>query len=162
MNVHDELGRWIDAHHDEQIAFLREIVRVPSDTPPGNNAPAAQRAAELLAALDFTVERHPVAAEFLREYGMQSVTNLIVRHQPAIASNVGGKDCGQLAFNRLDRHAWLLPARVYQYAQPPRDLSGGNRYRSFEKGHGPSVVTIEGNEGPKWVERGPPSRVPSV
>src|SRR5207244_11754971 len=94
VNVHDELGRWIDAHHDEQIAFLREIVRVPSDTPPGNNAPAAQRAAELLAALDFTVERHPVPAELLREYGMASVTNLIVRHRfgpgPTIALNAHG------------------------------------------------------------------------
>ena len=42
------------------VAFLREIVRVPSDTPPGDNAPAAERAARLLERLGYTVERHPV------------------------------------------------------------------------------------------------------
>jgi succinyl-diaminopimelate desuccinylase len=95
MNPHDELERWIDAHHPEQIDFLREIVRVPSDTPPGNNAPAAEKAASLVTALGFAVERHPVPAEFLRDYGMQSVTNLIVRHRfgsggPTIALNAHG------------------------------------------------------------------------
>ncbi len=89
------LGAWIDAHHAEQIEFLRQIVRVPSDTPPGNNAPAAEKAAELLTRLGFEVERHPVPADFLRDYGMQSVTNLIVRHRfgaggPTIALNAHG------------------------------------------------------------------------
>ena len=95
MNPHDELGRFIDAHHPEQVEFLREIVRVPSDTPPGNNAPAAEKAAALLTALDFAVERHPVPVDFLRSYGMQSVTNLIVRHRfgpggPTVALNAHG------------------------------------------------------------------------
>jgi len=95
MDSNDALGRWIDAHHGEQIAFLREIVRVPSDTPPGDNAPAAEKAASLLASLGFAVERHPVPADFLRDYGMQSVTNLIVRHRfdaggPTIALNAHG------------------------------------------------------------------------
>jgi len=95
MNPHDELGRYIDAHHPEQVEFLRQIVRVPSDTPPGNNAPAAEKAAALLTALDFKVERHPVPVDFLRGYGMQSVTNLIVRHRfgpggPTVALNAHG------------------------------------------------------------------------
>ena len=95
MNSDDALGRWIDAHHGEQIAFLREIVRVPSDTPPGDNAPAAEKAASLLASLGFAVERHPVPPEFLRDYGMRSVTNLIVRERfgdggPTIALNAHG------------------------------------------------------------------------
>ena len=95
MNPHDELGRFIDAHHPEQVEFLREIVRVPSDTPPGNNAPAAEKAAALLTALDFAVERHPVPVDFLRGYGMESVTNLIVRHRfgpggPTVALNAHG------------------------------------------------------------------------
>jgi acetylornithine deacetylase/succinyl-diaminopimelate desuccinylase-like protein len=95
MNPHEELGRWIDAHHPEQIEFLREIVRVPSDTPPGDNAPAAEKAASLVSALGFTVERHPVPADFLRGYGMKSITNLIVRHRfgaggPTIALNAHG------------------------------------------------------------------------
>ena len=45
MNLDDELARWIDAHHPEQVDFLRELVRVPSDTPPGDNAAAAEKAA---------------------------------------------------------------------------------------------------------------------
>src|SRR5437899_546351 len=77
----DELNRWIDDHHAEQIEFLRAIVRVPSDTPPGDNAPAAEKAADLLSAMGFAVERHPVPVEFLRAYGMRSVTNLIVRQR---------------------------------------------------------------------------------
>lgn len=95
MTPYEQLGRWIDAHHPQQVEFLREIVRVPSDTPPGDNAPAAEKAAELVAALGFTVERHPVPTDFLREYGMKSVTNLIVRHRfgdggPTIALNAHG------------------------------------------------------------------------
>ncbi len=89
------LDRWIDEHHAQQIEFLREIVRVPSDTPPGDNAPAAEKAAQLLTALGYTVERHAVDAGFLRAYGMQSVTNLIVRQKfgssgPTIALNSHG------------------------------------------------------------------------
>ena len=95
MNPHDELARWIDAHHPAQIEFLREIVRVPSDTPPGDNAPAASKAAALLTALGFDVERHPVPADVLSSYGMQSVTNLIVRQRfgsggPTIVLNAHG------------------------------------------------------------------------
>ena len=95
MSAQDDLGRWIDAHHAEQIEFLRAIVRVPSDTPPGDNAPAAEKAAELLTALGFAVERHPVPAAFLKAYGMQSVTNLIVRQRfgnggPVVALNAHG------------------------------------------------------------------------
>jgi acetylornithine deacetylase/succinyl-diaminopimelate desuccinylase-like protein len=95
MSVYDELGRWIDDHHAEQVEFLRAIVRVPSDTPPGDNAPAAEKAAELLTALGFAVERHPVPAEFLGAYGMKSVTNLIVRQRfgsggPVVALNAHG------------------------------------------------------------------------
>ena len=78
MSGAETLRRWIDAHHVAQVEFLRAIVRVPSDTPPGDNAPPAEKAAALLTALGFTVERHPVPAEFLRAYGMKSVTNLIV------------------------------------------------------------------------------------
>ena len=95
MTAHDELGRFVDAHHAAQVEFLRAIVRVPSDTPPGDNAPAAEKAASLLTALGFDVERHPAPAEFLADYGMKSVTNLIVRHRfgaggPTVALNAHG------------------------------------------------------------------------
>jgi len=76
------------------VAFLAELVRVPSDNPPGDCAPHAARAAELLQALGFTVERHPVPEAAVRESGMISATNLIVRHRfgdgPTVALNAHG------------------------------------------------------------------------
>ena len=51
MTDYDKLDAWIDAHFDEEVRFLQELVRVPTDTPPGNNAPHAERTAELLQAL---------------------------------------------------------------------------------------------------------------
>ena len=89
------IERLIDQQHPAQIEFLRRIVQVPTDMPPGDNAPAAERAAQLLGALGHTVERHPVPQSFLREYGMKSVINLIVRHRfgdggPTIALNAHG------------------------------------------------------------------------
>ena len=73
------LDAWIDQHFDEQVQFLQQLVRVPTDTPPGNNAPHAERTAELLAPLGFEVERHAVPESEVRDYGMQTITNLIVR-----------------------------------------------------------------------------------
>lgn len=55
---------WIDAHFAEQVRFLQERVRVRTDTPPGNNAPHAERAAELLQAFGFEAEKHR-AQDFL-------------------------------------------------------------------------------------------------
>ena len=73
------LDAWIDQHFDEEIAFLQALVRVPTDTPPGNNAPHAERTAELLAPMGFEVERHAVPQAEVQAYGMESITNLIVR-----------------------------------------------------------------------------------
>ena len=73
------LDAWIDQHFDEEVRFLQALVRVPTDTPPGNNAPHAERTAELLAPMGFEVERHAVPQAEVQAYGMQSITNLIVR-----------------------------------------------------------------------------------
>jgi succinyl-diaminopimelate desuccinylase len=73
------LDAWIDAHFDEQVRFLQELIRVPTDTPPGNNAPHAERNATLLEGMGLPTERHPVPADEVRACGMESVTNLVVR-----------------------------------------------------------------------------------
>ena len=52
------LDAWIDSHFDEEVRFLQELVRVPSDTPPGNNTPHAERTAELLEAFGFEALNH--------------------------------------------------------------------------------------------------------
>ncbi|MBU0589042.1 MAG: ArgE/DapE family deacylase [Gammaproteobacteria bacterium] len=79
MTDYDQLDAWIDAHFDEQVAFLQALIRVPTDTPPGNNAPHADRAAELLGAMGLATEKHPVPANLVHEAGLQTITNLIVR-----------------------------------------------------------------------------------
>ncbi|MEO5671645.1 MAG: M20/M25/M40 family metallo-hydrolase, partial [Ramlibacter sp.] len=78
---YDKLDTWIDAHFDEEVRFLQELVRVPTDTPPGDNAPHAERTAELLQAFGFEAEKHPVPLEQVRDYGLVSITNLIVRRK---------------------------------------------------------------------------------
>jgi acetylornithine deacetylase/succinyl-diaminopimelate desuccinylase family protein len=78
---HQKLDAWIDAHFDEQVRFLQALVQVPTDTPPGNNAPHADRTAELLAAFGYHAEKHPVPADEVHAAGLQSITNLIVRRR---------------------------------------------------------------------------------
>ena len=91
---YEQLDAWIDAHFDEEVRFLQALVQVPTDTPPGNNAPHAERTAELLAAMGLTAEKHPVPAEAVRAQGMESITNLIVRRRfgegPTVAMNAHG------------------------------------------------------------------------
>jgi acetylornithine deacetylase/succinyl-diaminopimelate desuccinylase-like protein len=79
MTTYDALDAWIDEHFDEEVGFLQALVQVPTDTPPGDNAPHAERTAELLAAMGLQAEQHPVPAERVQAQGLQSITNLIVR-----------------------------------------------------------------------------------
>ncbi len=76
---YEQLDAWIDAHFDEQVKFLQALVQVPTDTPPGNNAPHALRTAELLKAFGYTAEQHAVPEAEVKAYGLQSITILIVR-----------------------------------------------------------------------------------
>jgi succinyl-diaminopimelate desuccinylase len=89
------LDAWIDAHFDDEVAFLQSLVRVPTDTPPGNNAPHAEHTAALLQGFGLGVERYPVPAEQVRAQGMESITNLIARQRfgtggPVVALNAHG------------------------------------------------------------------------
>ena len=79
MTTYEQLDAWIDAHFDEQVRFLQELIRVPTDTPPGNNAPHAERTAELLHSFGFEAEKHAVPEAEVHAAGLQSITNLVVR-----------------------------------------------------------------------------------
>ena len=85
---------FLEQSRDDQVRFLAELVKVPSDNPPGDCAAHAERAAHLLEAMGLTVERHPVPADLVRANGMVSATNLIVRHRfgdgPTVALNAHG------------------------------------------------------------------------
>ncbi len=74
-----QLDAWVDAHFDEQVKFLQALVQVPTDTPPGNNAPHAERTAELLKTFGYEAEKHAVPEADVKAYGLESITNLIVR-----------------------------------------------------------------------------------
>jgi acetylornithine deacetylase/succinyl-diaminopimelate desuccinylase-like protein len=56
---YEQLDAWIDAHFDEQVRFLQALVRVPTDTPPGNNAPHAERGRAAARDLGLDAEKHP-------------------------------------------------------------------------------------------------------
>ncbi|HVZ14462.1 MAG TPA: M20/M25/M40 family metallo-hydrolase [Bauldia sp.] len=91
MTIRDTIeGNW-----RREVDFLKALVRAPSDNPPGDCAPAAEVAAQELAALGFTVERHRVPAAVVEAAGMKSATNLIIRQMfgsggPTVALNAHG------------------------------------------------------------------------
>ncbi|MBS7808929.1 ArgE/DapE family deacylase [Variovorax sp. PCZ-1] len=76
-----KLDAWIDAHFDEQVRFLQELIRVPTDTPPGNNTPHALRTAELLQGFGYEAEKHAPPQDAVKAAGLESITNLIVRRK---------------------------------------------------------------------------------
>lgn len=92
--IYTKLDAWIDQHFDEEVKFLQALVQVPTDTPPGNNAPHAEHTAKLLAAMGLSVEQHAVPEKDVKAYGLESITNLIVRRRyadgPTIALNAHG------------------------------------------------------------------------
>jgi acetylornithine deacetylase/succinyl-diaminopimelate desuccinylase-like protein len=89
---------WIDAHFDEEVAFLQALVRQPSDNPPGDCAPHARLAGDLLDRMGLTVERFVVPDVDAARHGMVSATNLVVRQTfgnnpsmgPVVALNAHG------------------------------------------------------------------------
>jgi acetylornithine deacetylase/succinyl-diaminopimelate desuccinylase-like protein len=94
MNTYEQLDAWIDRHFDEQVRFLQELIRVPTDTPPGNNTPHARRTAQLLQDMGIDTEQHEVPQAEVQAVGMESVTNLVARRAygagPTVLLNAHG------------------------------------------------------------------------
>lgn len=88
------IAEFLSNSRAQQTEFLAELVRMPSDNPPGDCIAHGLRTAELLEKLGFTVERHDVPPELVKANGMISATNLIVRETfgegPVIACNAHG------------------------------------------------------------------------
>lgn len=88
--IHDYLAR----SRSEQTRFLAELVKIPSDNPPGDCRAHAERAAALLEQMGLRVERHAVPEDVVEAHGMVSATNLVVRERfgdgPVIACNAHG------------------------------------------------------------------------
>jgi len=91
-----DIRTFLAAHRASAEAFLAALVRVPSDNPPGDCAPHAAAAASLLEALGLTVTRLPVPDALVRDNGMISCVNLLVRmpfgtgRGPTVALNAHG------------------------------------------------------------------------
>ena len=102
ITTYEKIDNWIDAHFDEQVAFLQALIRVPTDTPPGNNAPHAEHTAKLLQAMGFEAEKHPVPQTEVHAAGLESITNLIVRRK---YGNVDGAGITVL----LNAHGDVVP-----------------------------------------------------
>jgi succinyl-diaminopimelate desuccinylase len=87
---------FIDDNFAREVAFLKELVKMPSDNPPGDCARHGEKSAELYEGLGFTVEKHKVPEKLVNQYGMKSVTNLVIRETfgsgkgPVIALNAHG------------------------------------------------------------------------
>jgi succinyl-diaminopimelate desuccinylase len=79
MSLHNQLDQWINQHFEEQVQFLQQLIRVPTDTPPGDNTPHALRTAQLLAEMHLPAELHTPPDQLVKEVGLQSITNVIVR-----------------------------------------------------------------------------------
>lgn len=95
MDTREKIHQFLAGARDAQTRFLAELVKVPSDNPPGNCQAHADRAATLLEALGFAVGRHRVPDDLVTANGMISCTNLVVRETlgdggPVIALNAHG------------------------------------------------------------------------
>jgi succinyl-diaminopimelate desuccinylase len=163
------LDAWIDAHFDEEVRFLQELVRVPTDTPPGNNTPHAERTAELLRAFGFEAERHAVPEAAVKAAGLQTITNLVVRrpygagrtiamsahgdvvppgegwsHDPYGGEVVAGRLYGRAAaVSKCDFATYTFATRALESLQAP--LRGGvELYFTYDEEFG-------GELGPGWL-----------
>jgi acetylornithine deacetylase/succinyl-diaminopimelate desuccinylase family protein len=91
---HRIITEFLSGTREAQTRFLAELVKVPSDNPPGDCLAHAERAAALLQDLGFEVERHAVPEAQVKALGMVRATNLIVRRRfgdgPVIALNAHG------------------------------------------------------------------------
>jgi succinyl-diaminopimelate desuccinylase len=83
------LDAWIDAHFDEEVRFLQQLIHVPTDTPPGNNTPHAERTAQLLKGFGFEAELHAVPTQDVQAAGLESITNLVVRRKYGAGRTIG-------------------------------------------------------------------------
>jgi acetylornithine deacetylase/succinyl-diaminopimelate desuccinylase-like protein len=94
-NLQTSIDEIVEAAFAAECDFLAEMVKVPTDNPPGDCVAHAERAQGLLKAMGLPVESHPVPADTVRAAGMISATNLVVRHRfgnggPCIALNAHG------------------------------------------------------------------------
>jgi succinyl-diaminopimelate desuccinylase len=175
MTPEQSIESFVDKNFDRETAFLAELVKVPTDNPPGDCAAHAARASELLTGLGFAVEVHKVPAPLVAAAGMKSVTNLIVRHRfgdgPVIALNAHGDvvppglgwDHDPYGAEVEDsKHGKLMYGRgvavsksdfaTYAFALLAlRELAAREPLRGTIELHLTYDEEVSGNLGPRWI-----------
>ena len=78
----------------EQFKFLSDLVKTPSELPPGDLSAISDLTAKALKGLGLGVERHAVPDDLSAEQGSAGITNLVVRHEfasgPVVALSAHG------------------------------------------------------------------------
>jgi succinyl-diaminopimelate desuccinylase len=119
MNTNQQIEHWIDQHFGQQVQFLQQLIRVPTDTPPGNNTPHALRTAELLHEMGMQAEQHSPPQAQVTAAGLESITNLIVRRK----YGDGGKTIA------LNAHGDVVPpGEGWQHDPYGGEIDGGKIY----------------------------------
>lgn len=173
MPASARIAEWLAAEREAQVRFLAELVRMPSDNPPGDCRPHAERTTVLLAELGFAVERHPVPEALVRQHGMITATNLIVRHRfgadadkgPVVALNAHGdvvapgEGWTSDPYGAEIREGWLYgrgaavsksDIAVYAYALKALEASGAALKGTVEL-HVTYDEEAGGLVGPDWI-----------
>jgi len=81
MTNYQAIDQWIDQHFDEQVQFLQALIRIPTDSPPGDNTPHALHTAAMLKDFGMQAEAFEIPADEVKAHGLASITNLIVRRR---------------------------------------------------------------------------------
>jgi succinyl-diaminopimelate desuccinylase len=143
-------------------------VKAPSDNPPGDCAPPAERAAMLLEQLGLTVERHTVPDADVRANGMISATNLVVRRRfgpgPVVALNAHGdvvppgEGWSVDPYGAVVRDGWMYGRGVAvsksdfaTYAFALKALEAAGQARGTVELHFTYDEEVGGAIGPAWL-----------
>ena len=166
--VRAKIRRSLIARRAEQFRLLEQLVKIPSENPPGDCAPHAEQAAAALEKLGFQVERHPVPAALCEERGMVSATNLVVRHVfgdgPTVALSARGDTPpagmgwtadpygGEIRQGVMFGRGVVTKANIVAYAYALRALvEVGEKLRGSVELHVSYDGEIGGSLGPKWL-----------
>ncbi len=72
MMLADAIVAFVDRDFARETEFLAELVKVPSDNPPGDCAAHAKRARRLLERLDLAVDAHDVPRSTVEAAGIRA------------------------------------------------------------------------------------------
>ena len=107
------LDAWVDAHFDEEVRFLQQLVQVPTDTPPGNNAPHAERTAELLHSFGYEAEHHALSLQMAEAALLPAI-----RRAPTAIVVADGTSCRHQIADGTEREAIHVARLLEQLLVP--------------------------------------------